>query len=243
MLVGETAYPGLRGFLVVGSFASYCAGILLVYALGASFNWDTVAFYAIILPVMAFIALCLIPESPAWLIRRKKIDEAKKALLWLRGGNVEQVGTYEFSAIKEIFIRLNYEADLTVLRAIKIILINQMITEIEALDANIKADLARKSVNTSFMEKISSTISTIRDPGVLKPLIIINVFNALQLSSGTYIIVFYAVDMVKDMGEKEFQYLRWHFNFHLPESSDENISRRERRNFYHSVSRRRRQRG
>lgn len=73
---------------------------------------------------MAFIALCLIPESPAWLIRRKKIDEAKKALLWLRGGNTEQVGIYKFSAIKEIFIKLNYKADVTVVRAIKIVLIN-----------------------------------------------------------------------------------------------------------------------
>ncbi|XP_011690696.1 PREDICTED: facilitated trehalose transporter Tret1-2 homolog [Wasmannia auropunctata] len=165
VLVGETAYPGLRGFLVVGSFAAYCAGILLVYALGASFNWDVVAFSSIILPIAAFIALCLIPESPAWLIRRKKVEKAKKALLWLRGGNIEQ-----------------------------------MLTEIELLDASIKADLARKPVNTSFKEKVSSALSTIRDPGVLKPLIIINVFNALQLSCGTYIIVFYAVDMVKDMG-------------------------------------------
>lgn len=52
-------------------------------------------------------------------------------------------------------------------------------------------------------------MSTIRDPGVLKPLIIINVFNALQLSSGTYIIVFYAVDMIKDIGEKELCNIIW----------------------------------
>ena len=79
---------------MVGSFGAYCAGILLVYAFGASFNWDIVAFCAIILPIAAFIALCLVPESPAWLIRRKKIDKAKKALLWLRGGNTEQVEIY-----------------------------------------------------------------------------------------------------------------------------------------------------
>ncbi|XP_018394004.1 PREDICTED: facilitated trehalose transporter Tret1-2 homolog [Cyphomyrmex costatus] len=165
VLVGETAYPSLRGFLVVGSFGAYCAGILLVYALGASFNWDIVTFYAIILPIAAFIALCLVPESPVWLIRRKKIDKAKKALLWLRGGDIEQ-----------------------------------MLAEVELLDTSIKADLAKKPVNTSLTKKISSAMSTIRDPGVLKPLIIINVFNMLQLSSGTYIIVFYAVDMVKDIG-------------------------------------------
>lgn len=166
VLVGETAYPALRGFLVIGSFAAYCAGILLVYAFGASFSWDFVAFCAIVFPLAAFIALCLIPESPAWLIRRKKMDEAKKALLWLRGGDMEQ-----------------------------------MLAEIEILDSSMKADLAKKSANTSFKEKVSSAMSTIRDPGVLKPLIIINVFNALQLCSGTYIIVFYAVDMIKDMGD------------------------------------------
>ena len=68
-----------------------------------------------------------------------------------------------------------------------------------------KTDLdEEKPANVSLKERIFSAMSTIRDPGVLKPLVIINVFNALQLSSGTYIIVFYAVDMVKDIGEQEF---------------------------------------
>lgn len=88
---------------------------------------------------------------------------------------------------------------------IKIVLINQMLKEVEVLDASIKADLAKKTVNTSFKNKLSSAMSTIRDPGVLKPLIIINVFNAFQVTSGTYIVIFYAVDMIKDIGEKKFQ--------------------------------------
>lgn len=89
--MGEMADPGLRGFLVGGSFASYCLGILLVYAFGASFNWDVVAFCAIVAPLLALGALCSIPESPAWLVGRKKIEQARKALLWLRGGDAEQV--------------------------------------------------------------------------------------------------------------------------------------------------------
>jgi len=94
VLVGEMADPGLRGLLVGGSFASYCLGILLVYAFGASFSWDIVALYAIVLPIVAFTALCSVPESPAWLVRRKKIEQARKALLWLRGGDIEQVKTH-----------------------------------------------------------------------------------------------------------------------------------------------------
>lgn len=111
------AYPALRGFLLVGSFASYCLGILLVYAFGASFNWDIVAFCGVVPPILAFIALCLVPESPAWLVRRKKIEEAKKALLWLRGGDIEQVKTRKlayFRNIKEAN-ELNYNIDATVI--------------------------------------------------------------------------------------------------------------------------------
>ncbi|CAL1680465.1 unnamed protein product [Lasius platythorax] len=165
VLVGEMAYPALRGFLLVGSFASYCLGILLVYAFGASFNWDIVAFCGVVPPILAFIALCLVPESPAWLVRRKKIEEAKKALLWLRGGDIEQVNA-----------------------------------EIALLNMGMRAELTEKPANVSLRKRISSAVSIMRDPGVLKPLIIINIFNILQLSSGTYIIVFYAVDIIKDIG-------------------------------------------
>lgn len=165
VLVGEMADPGLRGFLVGGGFASYCLGILLIYAFGASFNWDVVAFCSIVAPVLALAALCSVPESPAWLVRRKKIEQARKALLWLRGGDIEQTNA-----------------------------------EITLLEARMHADLAEKPADASLKKRISSRISTMRDPGVLKPLIIINVFNALQLISGTYIIVFYAVDMIRDIG-------------------------------------------
>ncbi|RLU17395.1 hypothetical protein DMN91_009630 [Ooceraea biroi] len=100
VLVGEMADPALRGFLVGGAFASYCLGILLVYAFGASFNWDIVAFCAIVAPLLAFAALCSVPESPAWLVRRKKIEQARKALLWLRGGDIEQTNA-EITLLEE----------------------------------------------------------------------------------------------------------------------------------------------
>lgn len=84
-----------------------------------------------------------------------------------------------------------------------------MNAEIALLNTGMRTNLAEKPVNISLKERISSAMSTIRDPGVLKPLLIINIFNILQLSSGTYIIVFYAVDMMKDIGEEECQ-------FHFP---------------------------
>lgn len=85
------ADPGLRGFLTGSTLAFYCLGIVIIYALGATLAWNTVAFCGTILPVLALSALLMIPESPTWLVRRKKPEEARKALLWLRGGNAKQV--------------------------------------------------------------------------------------------------------------------------------------------------------
>ncbi|XP_053985265.1 facilitated trehalose transporter Tret1-2 homolog [Hylaeus volcanicus] len=165
VLLGEMSDPGLRGLLTGGSLTFYSLGILLVYGLGASFTWEVVAFCGTVLPTLALIALLLIPESPAWLVTKKKRDKAKRALLWLRGGDMEQVNT-----------------------------------EIASLEARAKVDSARKVKNMSLLDHISSAISTILDPSILKPLTIINIFNILQLISGTYIVVFYAVDLVKDIG-------------------------------------------
>ncbi|XP_046826090.1 facilitated trehalose transporter Tret1-2 homolog [Vespa crabro] len=167
VLVGETADPGLRGILVASSFAAYSFGILLIYAFGASFEWNVVAFCGTVLPVVAFISFLFIPESPAWLIREGKIEKARSALLWLRGGDIERMNT-----------------------------------EIAILEARGKLDIGEKSLGTSFGQRVSSTLSIIVSPNVLKPLSIINIFNALQLSSGTYVIVFYAVDLVRDIGGK-----------------------------------------
>lgn len=43
------------------------------------------------------------------------------------------------------------------------------------------------------------TRAALLQPEVVKPLVIINVFNILQILSGTYLIVFYAVDILKNI--------------------------------------------
>lgn len=85
------ADPGLRGMLVGGTIAAYSAGILFVYALGAILRWDFVAIYGTIPSILGFVTLCMVHESPAWLIRQNRVEAARKALLWLRGGDKTQV--------------------------------------------------------------------------------------------------------------------------------------------------------
>jgi len=96
----------------------------------------------------------VLPETPAWLASRGRTDEAKKALLWLRGPgfNVDQ----------------EYQ---------------------ELCESNAK----RK-------ERKESLLRTLRMPNVWKPFLILLTFFTLQQLSGIYVILFYAVNVLRDIG-------------------------------------------
>lgn len=96
----------------------------------------------------------MLPETPAWLASRDRTDEAKEALLWLRGPG--------FNVDKE------YQ---------------------ELRDANAK----RK-------KKEESLLRALHKPNVWKPFLILLVFFALQQLSGIYVILFYAVNVLEDIG-------------------------------------------
>lgn len=58
---------------------------------------------------------------------------------------------------------------------------------------------AREKEKARGEEKIKF-FETVTRPPVLKPLLLINAFNLLQILSGSYVVIFYAVDIVKDSG-------------------------------------------
>ncbi|XP_050499793.1 facilitated trehalose transporter Tret1 [Diabrotica virgifera virgifera] len=153
VLIGEISEPRLRGLFSSVPLASYSFGILLVYALGSLLPWRYVAVSSTVLPVTSLLVFFFLPESPVWLTRQEKLEDAKKALVWLRGGN-------------------------------KIKAKQEMQHLVDRLESEKKS-------------QTKANITTLFQPEVLKPLIIINVFNILQLLSGTYLIVFYAVDILQ----------------------------------------------
>lgn len=87
----ETANAKLRGMLSGTNFTAYTVGIFWVYTLSVWLKWDIVALCCSVIPVISIIYMFFIPESPTWLVRQNKIEKAKRALLWLRGGDVDKV--------------------------------------------------------------------------------------------------------------------------------------------------------
>nr|XP_036231647.1 facilitated trehalose transporter Tret1-2 homolog isoform X2 [Bactrocera oleae] len=155
--IAETAEPNLRSILIGAPYVSYSLGILIVYSLGSALHWRMVAWCACILPICASIAIFLIPETPAWLLRNNKQAKAQKALTFLRGS--------EIIARKEI---------------------NDM-----------SERLSKERASTRTSENIFQLCT---ERCAMKPLFIVIVFSILQMLSGSFIVIFYAIDIIADFG-------------------------------------------
>lgn len=155
--IAETAEPNLRSLLIGAPFVSYSLGILIVYALGSTLHWRTVAWCGNILPALAAAAIFCIPESPAWLLRKKKQSQALKALSFLRGN--------EISAQKEM---------------------NEMSERLES--------------EQSTITKEENIFKLLCRREAIKPLATVILLSLLQMCSGTFLVVFYAIDIISEFG-------------------------------------------
>merc|ERR1711962_11894 len=88
IFVGETSHPSIRGLTGTMLGAMYCTGFSLCMLLGAIFPWRTVAFLSIIPSALSILLLLLIKESPTWLIRNGRDEEAYQSLMFYRGDQV-----------------------------------------------------------------------------------------------------------------------------------------------------------
>ncbi|XP_064074972.1 facilitated trehalose transporter Tret1-like [Vanessa tameamea] len=85
MYVKEISQDDLRGILGTLIMLMQTTGILVMYLIGAYLDYYTVVIVALILPIVTSVLLLKGPESPAFLVKRGKIDEATKTVARLRG--------------------------------------------------------------------------------------------------------------------------------------------------------------
>lgn len=81
----EVTQPHLRGSL--SALASVCVslGVLIQYTLGSFLTWQILSVISTSIPVMAFIFMFFMPETPNYLVAQNKSEEATKSLAKLRG--------------------------------------------------------------------------------------------------------------------------------------------------------------
>lgn len=83
--VAEISTPKLRGILAATGSFCIILGIFSQFLMGIFLQWRTITLISTIAPILAIFFLFFVPESPHWLILKKRDEEAKKSLMWLRG--------------------------------------------------------------------------------------------------------------------------------------------------------------
>ncbi|XP_063380403.1 facilitated trehalose transporter Tret1-like [Cydia fagiglandana] len=83
--VKEIAQDSIRGVLGCSGILLQSLGLVIMYAMGAYMEYYTVLWIVVWLPILNLIALFQIPESPAFLVKTGKVEEATKVMAWLRG--------------------------------------------------------------------------------------------------------------------------------------------------------------
>ncbi|XP_048007144.1 facilitated trehalose transporter Tret1-like [Leguminivora glycinivorella] len=83
--IKEIAQDSLRGILGSFGILLLSIGLLIMYAMGAYLDFYTVLWIVTWIPILNLVALFIIPESPAFLVKRGKFEKAAEVIAWLRG--------------------------------------------------------------------------------------------------------------------------------------------------------------
>lgn len=82
--LGEISEPATRGILISYTNLGTPLGGFVVFFLNTLTDWRTVGLICLCAPILTVIALIFVPETPHWLIGKGRIEQAEKALGWLR---------------------------------------------------------------------------------------------------------------------------------------------------------------
>ncbi|KAK4878044.1 hypothetical protein RN001_010550 [Aquatica leii] len=87
--ISEISRPDVRGSFLIFVQVFMSIGMVLTYLKGWVIHWRTIAWLTNVYLVVPIIIIFFIPESPAWLVSKHKIKEAKKSLNWFYRYNTD----------------------------------------------------------------------------------------------------------------------------------------------------------
>lgn len=85
----EVTQPHLRGMLSALASVGISFGVFVQYLLGAFLTWQLLSAISAVIPLLAFLLMFLMPETPNYLVGRSKPEKAVKSLAKLRGSTYD----------------------------------------------------------------------------------------------------------------------------------------------------------
>lgn len=85
LILTEYVSPKYRGVFLTIKSASMFWGIWTSNAIGTFSHWKNISYIAIISSIYALVTICFWPESPYWLVSKKRFEECSDSHRWLKG--------------------------------------------------------------------------------------------------------------------------------------------------------------
>jgi len=168
--VAEISPAEQRGTLSASGPVHVSLGVLAVYILGFTSPWQRVAALCTLCALVSFIAMCAVPESPPWLAAHGRGAEALSALMWLRRNPATA------------------EAELS-----------ELMDTVAKEKNNNRNHINLMPNNRCNTTAVKNALKPFFRPTAWKPFIILLLFFAFQEGSGIYIILYYAVNLFREV--------------------------------------------
>ncbi|XP_069362710.1 facilitated trehalose transporter Tret1-like isoform X3 [Maniola hyperantus] len=85
VIIGEYTSPKNRGMFLNLKTTAVSFGNMIVHIFGHFLVWKYVALVALVPHIVAILIVFTWPESPAWLVSKKRFNSSQKSFYWLRG--------------------------------------------------------------------------------------------------------------------------------------------------------------
>ncbi|KAH8311309.1 hypothetical protein KR044_005572 [Drosophila immigrans] len=85
MYISEIAETSIRGSLGTLFQLLLTMGILFVYIVGSLVSWSTLSMMCLIVPILLFVGMLMLPETPVYLLKKGRRADAALSLKWLWG--------------------------------------------------------------------------------------------------------------------------------------------------------------
>ncbi|KAL4717555.1 hypothetical protein ACJJTC_000704 [Scirpophaga incertulas] len=173
IFISEVAEDSIRGTLASGPVFLYGVGTLLSYLCGWFFSYITIVWINLTSSVLCCILLLSVTESPVYLLKNKREEEARNALATYRGLSAKEVQD-ELTRLKQR-ICPEYE----------------MVPINEKVEEPVKVKLS--SENASFVQKMMSSFKSLfLSPAPRKAFLIVFAIISMQVLMGIVPVQVYA---------------------------------------------------
>lgn len=173
--LAEISSPEYRGLFLGSVTFAISFGVLITHLLAIYVKWSVNALICGLLPLSSYVLITFAPESPSWLLRKNRLQDAYESFVWLRGSDENSIKEFESMVEAQQIPNKQQPNDL-----------NENITNCKTLN--------NVSGYQNLFGKVHELIS---EKSFNRPWLILSVYFATLQFSGNTVIIFYTVSIFR----------------------------------------------